>query len=129
MTRQHSQLEHQCKKTTNSNPMHPEGAPPVPPTRSLCEKLFTIFSVIYSQCSLHITVQFSCVFNVILCMLQTKCWEPQHQPTNSSSSFHYIPGQNPHRIRPKIRLQHALQVGLLKLTPFLISCHEHFTVI
>merc|ERR550519_1592917 len=33
LARQHSQLEHQCKKTTNSNPMHPEGAPPVPPTR------------------------------------------------------------------------------------------------
>ena len=33
MTRQHSQLEHQCKKTTNSNPMHPEAIPPVPPAR------------------------------------------------------------------------------------------------
>merc|ERR1719402_2110662 len=33
LARQHSQLEHQCKKTTNSNPMHPEAIPPVPPTR------------------------------------------------------------------------------------------------
>ena len=33
LCRQHSQLEHQCKKTTNSNPMHPESAPPVPPAR------------------------------------------------------------------------------------------------
>merc|ERR1719209_1011358 len=33
LARQHSQLEHQCKKTTNSNPMHPEATPPVPPTR------------------------------------------------------------------------------------------------
>merc|ERR1719370_1637464 len=33
LARQHSQLEHQCKKTTNSNPMHPESAPPVPPAR------------------------------------------------------------------------------------------------
>ena len=33
LTRQHSQLEHQCKKTTNSNPMHPEATPPVPPAR------------------------------------------------------------------------------------------------
>ena len=33
LCRQHSQLEHQCKKTTNSNPMHPESVPPVPPAR------------------------------------------------------------------------------------------------
>jgi len=33
LARQHSQLEHQCKKTTNANPMHPEATPPVPPTR------------------------------------------------------------------------------------------------
>jgi len=93
LARQHSQLEHQCKRTTSSHPMHPEATPPHPPPRrrgsgppstadhTLTEEIRSASSASDDEDDFH-----DAVADPEYAEFSVSCAPPQHRRTASTAS-------------------------------------------